>query len=39
MLVAGIIGYFLNKVEIPASPAIWSLILGPMAEKNSSQLF
>lgn len=34
MLVAGIIGYFLNKVEIPASPAILGLILGPMAEKN-----
>lgn len=34
MLAAGIIGYFLNKVEIPASPAILGLILGPMAEKN-----
>lgn len=34
MLVAGIIGYFMNKVEIPSSPAILGLILGPMAEKN-----
>ena len=34
MLIAGIIGYFLNKVKIPSSPAILGLILGPMAEKN-----
>lgn len=34
MLAAGIIGYFMNKVKIPSSPAILGLILGPMAEKN-----
>ena len=34
MLIAGIIGYFMNKVKIPSSPAILGLILGPMAEKN-----
>ncbi len=34
MLVFGIIGYFLNKVEISASPAVLGLILGPMAESN-----
>lgn len=34
MLIAGIVGYFLNKLEIPTSPAILGLILGPMAEKN-----
>lgn len=34
MLVAGIIGYFMNKIKIPSSPAILGLILGPMAEKN-----
>lgn len=34
MLAAGILGYFMNKVKIPSSPAILGLILGPMAEKN-----
>ena len=34
MLIAGIIGYFMNKVKFPSSPAILGLILGPMAEKN-----
>lgn len=34
MLVFGIIGYFMQKVKIPASPAILGLILGPMAEKQ-----
>jgi putative tricarboxylic transport membrane protein len=34
MLIAGVVGYFLNKVKIPTSPAILGLILGPMAEKN-----
>lgn len=34
MLVFGIIGYFMSKLEIPASPAILGLILGPMAEKQ-----
>ena len=34
MLIAGIVGYFLNKAKVPTSPAILGLILGPMAEKN-----
>lgn len=34
MLIAGILGYFMNKIKIPTSPAILGLILGPMAEKN-----
>ena len=34
MLVFGIIGYFLNKVEISTSPAVLGLILGPMAESH-----
>ncbi len=34
MLLFGIIGYFLNKVEISASPAVLGLILGPMAESH-----
>lgn len=34
MFISGIIGYFLNKVKVPTSPAILGLILGPMAEKN-----
>ena len=34
MLIFGIIGYFLNKVKISASPAVLGLILGPMAESH-----
>ena len=34
MFISGVIGYFLNKVKVPTSPAILGLILGPMAEKN-----
>ncbi len=34
MLIFGIIGYFLNKVEISSSPAVLGLILGPMAESH-----
>lgn len=30
----GIIGYFFNKVEIPVSPIVLAMILGPMAEEN-----
>lgn len=33
-VVFGIIGYFLCKVEIPQSPIVLALILGPMAESN-----
>ncbi|MFA6935155.1 MAG: tripartite tricarboxylate transporter permease [Sphaerochaetaceae bacterium] len=34
MLVFGIVGYFFTKAQIPTSPAILGLILGPMAEAN-----
>ncbi len=34
MLVFGIIGYFLQKLEASASPIILGLILGPMAETH-----
>lgn len=34
MLIAGIIGYFMNKHDYPASPVILALILGPMMESN-----
>lgn len=34
MLVFGIIGYFLKKVDISSSPAVLGLILGPMAESH-----
>nr|WP_321500506.1 tripartite tricarboxylate transporter permease [uncultured Dethiosulfovibrio sp.] len=30
----GVIGYLMQKVEIPASPVILAVILGPMAESN-----
>ncbi len=33
-LVFGVIGYFLVKAEIPQSPIVLALILGPMAESN-----
>ncbi len=34
MLFFGIVGYFMNKLEIPASPMILGLILGPMSESH-----
>ena len=34
MLLFGIVGYFLQKLKIPSSPAVLGLILGPMAESN-----
>ena len=34
MLFFGIVGFFLHKVDIPASPAVLGLILGPMAESH-----
>jgi putative tricarboxylic transport membrane protein len=30
----GVIGYLMQKVEMPASPVILAVILGPMAESN-----
>ncbi|HLO12921.1 MAG TPA: tripartite tricarboxylate transporter permease [Pseudoneobacillus sp.] len=34
MLIAGIIGYFMQKLDFPASPIVLALILGPMAESQ-----
>lgn len=34
MLAAGVIGYLLEKVEVPLAPIILGLILGPMAEES-----
>lgn len=34
MLVFGIIGFFLQKIDVSVSPAILGLILGPMAESH-----
>ncbi len=33
-LAFGVVGYLMQKVEIPASPVILAVILGPMAESN-----
>ena len=34
MLIAGIIGYYMQKFDFPASPIVLAIILGPMAESN-----
>lgn len=34
MLIAGFIGYFMQKWEFPASPIVLALIMGPMAEAS-----
>jgi len=34
MLVAGLLGFFLEKLNIPLAPLILGLILGPMVENN-----
>lgn len=34
MLIAGVIGYFMQKGGFPASPVVLALIMGPMAESN-----
>jgi putative tricarboxylic transport membrane protein len=34
MLIAGVIGYFMQKFEFPPSPIVLALIMGPMAESN-----
>lgn len=34
MMVSGIAGYFMDKIKVPASPAVLGLILGPLAESN-----
>ncbi|CAO3454784.1 Tripartite tricarboxylate transporter TctA family [Azospirillum argentinense] len=34
MLAAGVVGYFMQKWDFPASPVVLALIMGPMAEAN-----
>ncbi|MDD3663553.1 MAG: tripartite tricarboxylate transporter permease [Candidatus Pacebacteria bacterium] len=34
MFVFGVLGYFLTKLEVPLSPIVLAIILGPLAEKN-----
>ncbi len=34
MLLAGVVGYFFLKLDIPPSPMVLAIILGPMAESN-----
>lgn len=34
MLAAGVVGYFMQKWEYPASPVVLALIMGPMAEAS-----
>ena len=34
MLVAGLVGYFMQKWDFPPSPIVLALIMGPMAESN-----
>ncbi len=37
MLSAGVLGYFLKKMEIPAAPVILGMLLGQMAEQSLRQ--
>ncbi|MFW5687248.1 MAG: tripartite tricarboxylate transporter permease [Halanaerobium sp.] len=34
MMVLGVIGYLMQKINIPMGPIVLALILGPMAESN-----
>ncbi len=34
MLIAGLVGFFLEKLDVPLAPLILGLILGPMVENN-----
>ncbi len=34
MLIAGVVGYFMQKGGYPASPVVLALIMGPIAESN-----
>jgi len=34
MFIAGVVGYFFKRIDIPLSPIILGLILGPMMESN-----
>jgi putative tricarboxylic transport membrane protein len=38
-MIAGVIGYFFTKLDIPYSPMVLALILGPMAESNLRRAF
>ncbi|MQA82153.1 MAG: C4-dicarboxylate ABC transporter permease [Streptosporangiales bacterium] len=37
MVVLGILGYLLEKVDIPVAPVVLGLVLGPIVEKNFMQ--
>lgn len=37
MLIFGVVGYVFNKVQLPHSPLILAIILGPMMERNYHQ--
>ena len=37
MLVAGVVGYAMRKLEFPAAPVVLALVLGPMMETNFRQ--
>jgi len=34
MMILGVIGYLMQKIDIPMGPIVLALILGPMAESN-----
>jgi TctA family transporter len=34
MLVMGIIGFFMEKHDIPVAPAVLGIVLGPIVEEN-----
>lgn len=37
VLIFGVIGYLMKRLDIPVAPAILGLVLGPMAEKSFRQ--
>ncbi len=37
MIVLGIVGYLLEKVDIPVAPVVLGMVLGPIVEKNFMQ--
>lgn len=37
MVIFGVIGYLMKRIDIPVAPVILALVLGPMAEKSFRQ--
>ena len=37
MLLFGVVGYILRKLDYPVAPAVLSIVLGPLAEKAMRQ--